>query len=495
MDFKLKFGEVVKTTVPIVILLFVLYILLLKPDISNIFFFLVCCILVIIGFTLFLRGVDIGIMPMGVAIGSQMPKRNSILFIIGVIIVISFTITIAEPDVNVFTWMVADLYPTVNQTALVLAIATGVAVFLVIAALRILKHISLRLLLTIGYLVIIILAILTPDTFMGIAFDSGGVTTGPMTIPVLIALGLGICSVVASRSDLDSFGMVGLASIGPVITVLVYGLLVDTSTTANMASDAIIASESTINIGGSILGEMFEDTIDVFSAVLPLYAIFAIFQKFFLKYSWRDFRIMTIGILMASFGMIIFLTGIYAAFMPVSKNLGIYLINNDCNLVVLAIGIILGFLVMISEPAVNILGSQVENASQGMFSKKLITIIMAVGVSAFVGAGMYLLSLGAMSIYYILPIYGIAIILLWIMDKSLIGITYDAGGVATGPVSVAIIMTMYIGMASAKYTGPDAIINGFGIIAMIALAPIISLSILGVAIRVVKCRKQYKESS
>lgn len=488
MNFKGQLSEVVKTTVPVIILLLVLDVVLVGAGAADIANFLACGVLVILGFTLFLLGVDIGVIPMGAAVGAEIPRRNSVLFMIAVVFVVSFAVTVAEPDVNVFSTHACSVFAGLDPVSLIIAIAFGVAVFLVIAALRIITNVSIRVIITIGYAIVVVLAIFSPDTFMGIAFDSGGVTTGPMTVPVLIALGLGICSVVASRSELDSFGMVGLASIGPIIAILVYGLIADPSV-------AITAPvyEAAQQVG--LIAELKGNVTNVALAIAPLYLFFIIFQKFFLKCSWKDFKIMSIGIAISALGMILFLSGVSAGFMPIAEMIGKELINADAGIMILAVGMALGFMVVIAEPAVKILGTQVEQASQGIFSKKLITVVMAIGVSVFVGVSMYLLSQGDMSVYFLLPMYAVAIVLMWLTDKDLVGITFDAGGVATGPMSVAVIMTMYSGMACALYTGADAVINGFGIVAMIALAPLISLSILGIMIRIYKRKNSLRETS
>lgn len=485
LDFKKQLVDVGRTTLPISALIIILDVLLLEPSVTEFSSILLCCALIVLGFTLFLYGVDIGVIPMGIAIGSEMPKRNSVPFIIAVVFIISITVTIAEPDISVFSNMVCRVYSTVQFWPLVLSIAVGVGTFLVIAAMRLILNISLRLLLTIGYAVVIMLALITPEAFLGVAFDAGGVTTGPMTIPVLLAMGMGICITIASRNSMSGFGMIGLASIGPIIALLIYGMLIDPGQTT-VATETLTNS----NVGQlTILHQLLECTKDVLMAVGPLYIIFLIFQKYFLHYTWRDFRIMSIGIGIASFGIILFLTGVYAGFMPLADRLGEYMAKNDYGILILILGAVIGLLVIMAEPAVKILSTQVESASNGILTRRSITLVIAVGVAAFVGIGMYLLSIGAMSMYYLLPIYAIAIILVWFIDEDLVGITYDAGGVATGPMSVAVIMTMYAAIAETVYSGSGTV-HAFGAVALIALAPIISLSILGLITRRNKNKKK-----
>ncbi len=483
LDFKKQLTDVSRTTLPISVLVIVLDIILLEPSVTDIVTVTICCALIVFGFSLFLYGVDIGVIPMGIAIGSEMPKRKSILFMVFVVFIISMVVTIAEPDVSVFGNMVCDVYPSIQIWPLVLSIAVGVGVFLIIAAIRIILDISIRLLITIGYLIIILLALTTQESFLGVAFDAGGVTTGPMTIPVLLAMGMGICATVSRKDSMSGFGMVGLASIGPVIALLIYGMTIDPSQTLSTVTSHSISDKS-------ILENLIECIVNVIAAVGPLYIMFMFFQRYFLHYTWRDFRIMSIGTLLASVGMVLFLTGVYSGFMPLADRLGEYVAENGYGVLILILGATIGFLVIIAEPAVKILSTQVETASNGILTKGPITAMIAIGVSTFIGIGMYLTAEGTMSMWYIIPIYAIAVVMIWLTDKEMVGIIYDAGGVATGPMSVAIIMTMYAAIAETMQSGNSGM---FGAISLIALAPIISLSIAGMTIRIGK-RKTRKQT-
>lgn len=481
--FKKVLIEVIGTTVPVSILLLVLAVGLGCSSVVEIASLIICAVMIVFGFTLFLVGVDIGIMPMGIAIGGEIPRRKSMLFLILTVFIISFAITLAEPDVMVFCDQVGAMFGNIDGNVLIVAIALGVAAELVLAALRIIYKISLRALLTLGYAVVILLAIFSPDEFMGIAFDSGGVTTGPMTVPVLMAFGMGICYASSSHSKMESFGIIGLASIGPIIVLLTYGLLMDPTSNNTVSQISEILPPPGIDL---FLYELKETCYSVLISVGLIFIIFAIFQKFFLHYSWRDFRIMSIGIIISMIGMVLFLTGVFTGFMPVAEKIGASIAENGNGALALIIGLVMGFLVARAEPAVKILANQAETNSENMLPSKTVTNIIAIGVSLFVGVGFYLLSQSSMSTYYILPVYAIAIVLIWFMDKDIVGIAYDAGGVATGPMSVATIMTLYAGMSGALYAETESVINGFGVISLIALAPIITMTILGIRVKHLK---------
>ena len=473
--------EVCRTTLPISVFILIVDTIYVGTNPLEFSLEIMCIILVLIGFTLFLYGVDIGILPTGKDIGLEMSRRKSIIPMMVIVFLISIIVTVAEPDVTVFSSTVNVLFYDVNYNMLVASIAVGVGVMLVLAALRIYLNLSLKLLITIGYSFVIILGLLVPKYILGIAFDSGGVTTGPITIPVLMAMGMGIGMAASRNSDpMNSFGMVGLASIGPLITVMLYGQLAGISDL--MVPNVTEARVDTVSIA-TLTHHYNRAVIDTLGSVLPLWALLAVIMKYYLHGSWQDFKVMGVGMMMTGVGMIMFLTGVYSGFMPMAQEIGVFLINSDVGIWIMFLGLALGFLVIAAEPAVKILGSQVESVSRNMITTKTITIVIGLGVSAFVGVGMYVMSQGWMSIYYILPIYAVAIVLLWLMDDSLVGITYDAGGVATGPMSVAVIMSMYAAMAE-MLGGAIASENAFGVIALIALAPIVSLSILGIYIRI-----------
>jgi hypothetical protein len=279
-----------------------------------------------------------------------------------------------------------------------------------------------------------------------------------------------------------------VASIGPLITVIVYGILLG-EPEQGMAE---LMDSTAIDLD-SLISNFVSRTAEVLLAVIPLYFIFILMQKYILHYTWRDFRIMIIGLFFAGFGMIVFLVGIYSAFMPLASIMGSHMIVNNYGLAILLFGMAPGFLVVIAEPSIKILSMQAEKTSNGMLTRKSITLAVAFGVSIIVGSGMYALSQGLMSIYYLLPLYALAIVMLWLMDKDMIEISYDAGGVATGPMSVAILMTMCAAISRA--VPGSGSVGAFGAISLIALAPILSLSMLGIYIRIKKKIKSSKEET
>ena len=474
------FREVLVSTLPIAGVMLFLQIILAKPPISEILITIGSIVAVLIGFTIFLVGVEIGINPVGEAIGSEISKRRSRFFMVAVVFTISFLVTVAEPDVGVFANQVTSVFAGINKNEMVYAIAIGVAAFLIIAACRIVFKLSLRLILTASYAVVLIMAMMTPESFWGFAFDSGGVTTGPMTVPVLLAIGIGICSVGLYRNELDGFGMIGLASVGPIIALLALGIMAGDSTT----SLPPITPVTETGLLDHLLAELKTSTESVLIAIIPLTLFFVFFQRIFLRFTWNAVKRMLLGITITSIGVIIFLTAIYTGFIPVAEDIGKQLNNSPLGLIVL--GLILGFLVAYAEPAVAILAGRVESSSGGNVPKKTTILIISLGVGIFVAIGMFKVCFDINLLYIIVPGYIIALVLMWLGDKDMVGISFDAGGVSTGPMSVAIISTMYTGIASVKYSGLEAVTNGFGVIALIALAPIVFLGAFSVYIKIMK---------
>jgi hypothetical protein len=477
-----QFRDVIRTTLPISIFILVLNTATVGAAPIEFCIEVLCIAMVIIGFALFLYGVEVGVLPMGKAVGLQMARSGSIPIIVGMVFLIGIVVTIAEPDVTVFTTKVDTVVNELNGTALAISIALGVASMMVVAALRMVYHVNLKLVLAIGYAIVVILGFGGPQFILGIAFDSGGVTTGPITIPVMMAMGMGI-GFMASKggNQMNNFGMVGLASIGPLITVMVYGYL------TGLGEVTTIPPVTHVDpVGIDFFVKMFKSAgNDTVASVVPLYAIFVLILRVYLHCTWHDIRILSISLIFTASGMILFLTGVYSGFMPLAEEIGVYLVQNDAGIWILVVGAIFSFLTIAAEPALKILGNQVETVSKGALKRSTITNVVGIGVSVFVGVGMYLMSQGLSSVYWILVLYVVAIVLLFFMDDKLVGVAYDAGGVATGPMSVAIIMSMYAIIAEA-IGGDVAQNNAFGAIALIALSPIVALSVMGIIVRLKK---------
>ncbi|MCL1984169.1 MAG: DUF1538 domain-containing protein [Methanomassiliicoccaceae archaeon] len=467
------------SALPIVSLVTILLLVFVGANLKDVFFFLGCVVMVIVGIATFFIGVEIGIIPASRAVGAEIPRRGSIIFLVVVVFAISFLVTIADPDVTIFTDLANSVFPSINKMKLVVVMSSGVGFILVISALRIVYNISQKLLFMIGYGIVLALSFVVPPDYFGMAFDSGGVSTGPINIPVLIALGLGLCSMLSSRTEMDGFGLVGMATIGPIIGTMLYCIFTGDVSTGTMVQDDYVLSVS------FLIEHLISVIKDVATAMIPLVIFFIIFQRVFLKYPLSSMYVMVIGMGFAALGMILFLTGVNSGFLPVANGVGMALADIH-PIIVIVLGFGIGFLVTFAEPAVKILAEQVEDASHGVLKDKLLIAVLALGVASFVAIGMAVAVYGIELKFVVIPGYILALILMYFTDKELVGVAFDAGGVATGPMAVTLVMTMYTGLALGMHGGGVA--GSFGIIILMVMAPIIFVSALGVILRIYKER-------
>ena len=456
--------EVVISVLPIVVVAAVSSILLGTMDGSEIVRFLFSSVLVIIGLTLFLSGVDVGLLPIGNRIGSALTKSRSLLLMLAVALVLGIIITIPEPDVQVLAEQVREVNPAINATAFIWAIALGVGVFLAISLARTVLHLPMKIVILLSYIAIFAAAAFNDDFFVAIAFDAGGATTGPLSVPFIMALGMGVAAL--RQHDTESeFGYVALSSIGPVLAVLILGVVFPSDTVAAIGSEA----DNTLSLGSLMLSKF----ADVGSSLLPLLAVCVLMQIFVLRMPRTETIRVAFGIVYAYLGIVIFFTGVEYSFSQVASELGAALSASNPVFLYL-IGFILGLAVVLAEPAVMVLTEQVEDASSGKISKKVMLFTLALGVGLAVVLAL-VRTVNSLSIWaFILPGY-LAIMLLMIKTPGLFSaIGFDSGGVATGPMSSTFLLPFAIGASS------GSAYSSFGMIAMIAMMPILLIEVLGI---------------
>ncbi len=456
--------EVVISVLPIVVVAAVSSILLGTMDGSEIVRFLFSSVLVIIGLTLFLSGVDVGLLPIGNRIGSALTKSRSLPLMLAVALVLGIIITIPEPDVQVLAEQVREVNPAINATAFIWAIALGVGVFLAISLARTVLHLPMKIVILLSYIAIFAAAAFNDDFFVAIAFDAGGATTGPLSVPFIMALGMGVAAL--RQHDTESeFGYVALSSIGPVLAVLILGVVFPSDTVAAIGSEA----ENALSLGSLMLSKF----ADVGSSLLPLLAVCVLMQIFVLRMPRTETIRVAFGIVYAYLGIVIFFTGVEYSFSQVASELGAALSASNPVFLYL-IGFILGLAVVLAEPAVMVLTEQVEDASSGKISKKVMLFTLALGVGLAVVLAL-VRTVNSLSIWaFILPGY-LAIMLLMIKTPGLFSaIGFDSGGVATGPMSSTFLLPFAIGASS------GSAYSSFGMIAMIAMMPILLIEVLGI---------------
>lgn len=468
-----KVKESISSVLPISIIVIILNFTLSPMPKGMFMLFGIGVIMLILGMGLFTLGADMSMMPMGERIGAELTKSRKLLILIVISFLMGFMITVAEPDLQVLAGQV----PSIPNAVIIGTVALGVGAFLVLAILRIVFQIKLSYMLFIFYAVIFILSYFTPNDFVPVAFDSGGVTTGPITVPFIMALGLGVAAVRGGKSAHDdSFGLVALCSVGPILAVLLLGLLYNSSGsyTDVVITDVENISEA-IKIILHILPEFFKE---VAFALSPIVVAFIIFQTIFLKLPKSQLIKMSIGVIYTYIGLVIFLTGVNAGFLPAGNYIGHSLGSLDDNWVLIPIGMVMGFFIVAAEPAVHVLNKQVEDVTGGAISKKAMLISLSLGVAVSIGIAMIRVLKGISIWYFIVPGYTISLILTFFVPPIFTGIAFDSGGVASGPMTATFMLPFAMG--AAESTGGNILTDAFGLVAMVAMTPLITIQILGV---------------
>lgn len=474
----LKIKESLTSVLPITIIVSLLH-LTIAPMSRGLFaLFLVGAVFLIIGMGLFTLGADIAMMPMGELIGAQIAKSKKIGFMVVISLIFGVLITVAEPDLQVL----ANQVPTVPDNIIIWAVAIGVGIFLVISLLRIVFQIRFSHLLIGLYLIVFIIAAFTSKDFLSVAFDSGGVTTGPITVPFIMALGLGISTVRGDKaSHDDSFGLIALCSVGPILSLLILAMFYKPSSGSYEPLEYIEVHsilELITLFGSSIPHYMKEVAI----ALLPIIIFFAIFQVMSLNLSKRKIIKILVGILYTYIGLVVFLTGVNVGFLPAGNYLGKTIASLPYKEILIPLGMVIGFFIVAAEPAVHVLNKQVENISGGSISQKSMLFSLSIGVGISVGLAMFRVVTGISIWYMILPGYAIALLLTFFVPKIFTAIAFDSGGVASGPMTATFLLPFAMG--ACEQLGGNVLSDAFGIVAMVAMTPLVTIQILGLVYNV-----------
>ena len=386
--------------------------------------------------------------------------------------------------------MLAEQVPSVPNAVLIVAVAAGVGVFLMIAMLRMLFSKTLRMLLIIFYLLIFALAFFVPDDFIYVAFDSGGVTTGPMTVPFIMALGVGFAAVRSDKhAEDDSFGLVALCSIGPILAVLLLGLLYHPENTAYTPSEIPVIRDS-VELWKYFATGLPQYIEEIAISLLPIVAFFAVFQIISLKMKGRALLKVVIGILYTYVGLVLFLTGVNVGFMPAGNYLGETIAGLSYRWVLIPIGMVIGYFIVKAEPAVYVLKEQVEEITSGAISGEAMGLSLSLGVAASIGLAMIRVLTGISIFWFILPGYFIALCLSFFVPKIFTAIAFDSGGVASGPMTATFLLPFAMGACQA--VGGNIVQDAFGVVAMVAMTPLITIQVMGA---IYKYRSEHTEDS
>lgn len=486
-----KVKEAFSSVLPITLICLVLCFFVVPIESGAFLSFLLGAFLVVVGMGLFTLGADTAMTPIGEYVGTTVMRSKKIWVIVLVCFIVGVLVTISEPDLAV---LATQLEQTIDKWTLILTVGVGVGVFLVIAFLRIVLRISLSYLLIGCYTVVFVLSFFVPQTFVPLAFDSGGVTTGPMSVPFIIAIGTGVASMRSDKSaENDGFGLTALCSVGPIISVMILGII--------FKPESFVVTENAINppaystqLLGDYLVALPHYMKEVGIALLPIVAFYFLFRIFGQKTEKNQVIRILIGVLYTYVGLVLFLLGVNVGFLPVGSYLGHALGNLEHNWIVVPIGMIIGYFVVAAEPAVHVLTKQVYEITSGSIPKKALRGSLMIGVAVSVGLAMLRIIFNIPILYFLIPGYLIALVLTFIVPNIFTAIAFDSGGVASGAMTASFLLPLALGVC--KAVGGNVATEGFGLVAMVAMTPLIAIQILGLIykIKMQKLRKKSQEN-
>lgn len=470
---KEKIRESLSAVLPITGIVLMLSIFVIPMELGSVVMFLTGALMLIVGMGFFQLGAEMAMTPLGEGVGVQISKMKKLLTVLLTGFLMGLIITVSEPDLQVLAGQV----PSVPNMVLIMTVAVGVGLFLALAIVRIRYKISLSMLLIVCYLALILVSMFVPKEFLAVAFDSGGVTTGPMTVPFIMAMGVGLASVRSDKNAAnDSFGLVALSSVGPILAVLILGCFFKPTEAAYTLTD--VATVVTT-----------QDVARVFAQGLPLYArevllslvpilwVFLIFQWLTHRYHGMQIKRIIVGFGYTYIGLVLFLCGANVGFAPVGAYLGKELAGLSFRWILVPIGALIGYYIVKAEPAIQVLNHQVEAVTNGAISVKMMNRCMQIGVAASVGLAMLRVLTGISIQWFVIPGYIIALVLSRMVPDIFIGIAFDSGGVASGPMTSTFLLPLSIGVCEAL--GGNLMTDAFGVVALVALTPLIAIQLMG----------------
>lgn len=467
-----KIRESAKSVLPLVIAVSLLCLFLCPVQPELLLCFLLGAVMLTVGMGLFSVGADQAMTPIGNKAGTALTKTKKLPIILGASFLMGLAVTVAEPDLHVL----AKLVPHIDSFVLLITVGAGVGLLMAVCMLRILTGMRLRYMLCVLYAAAFVLAAFCDADFLGVAFDSGGVTTGPMTVPFILAVGVGVSNIRSDRrAHSDSFGLVALCSVGPILAVLILGFFYsgNAESTAVAAADYISSKE----IGAAFLREIPVYMKETAVALLPVILVFLLFQLITKNLSGRGFVKILIGILYTYAGLVLFLTGVNAGFCAAGAELGASLVKNMPPWVFVPVSMLLGWFIISAEPAVGILEKQIESVSADAIPGKAIKYSLCAAVSLAMGLSALRVVTGISIMWFLVPGYTAAIILSFFVPDIYTAIAFDSGGVASGPMTAAFMLQFFMGAVSES--GGNILHDAFGVVAAVAMMPLLTVQTVG----------------
>ena len=479
-----KFKEVLFAVLPITIIVIILNFTIIPLETTLLIRFLLGAFLVVLGLAIFLFGVDIGITPLGHLLGTSLTKSNKLWLLAIGGLMLGFFISIAEPDIHILASQVEFVTSgLISMFDLLIIVSLGIAVMLTLGMIRIVYNIPLYKFLTIVYFLIFILALFSSSEFLAISFDAAGAVTGALTVPFILALATGVSSLKKDSvaSEEDSFGLVVIASLGAIITVMLVSILTNTDQiTGSLDFDLL----QTPSILAPFIQEISTVSYLVFLALLPILIIFIVFQKISFKLPNKNRQKILKGLLYTFIGLVLFLIGVNAGFMDLGSAIAYNLANLENKFYVIFVGFILGLVTILAEPSVHVLTHQIEDVTSGYIKRKFVLSALSLGVGCAVALSVIKIIVPGIQLWhFLLAGYLFSIIMSYIVPELFVGIAFDSGTVASGPMTATFILAFAQGTAAA-IEGANILSDGFGVIAMVTMTPIIALQVLGLMYKI-----------
>lgn len=475
-----RLKEVAYSVLPITFIVLILSATLVPIEQSALIRFVIAAGAIIVGLAIFLIGVELAIDPVGKHIGALIVKSARLWVVVAVGLVLGFLISIAEPDLHVLAeqvdWVTGGL---ISKAAVLVTVSLGVAVLITLGLIRIMFKIPLSWFFAGSYLAVLFMALFNSPEFLAIAFDACGATTGAFTVPFILALAAGVSALHKdhARAEQDSFGLIGITSVGAIVGVLMMGLL--TGATGDVPADFQSETAEYTAILAPFISFIPPKALEVSYVLLPLTFIFLALQQAVLHLPRKEFQRILKGLLYAYIGLTMFLVAVNAGFIHVGRVVGYTLTSQMHGSVVVLVGVLLGLVVVLAEPAVHVLTRQIEEVTSGSIKRSFVWVFLSVSIGAAVGLSVLRTLIPGIQLWhYLLPSYIVAMAMAFYAPPLFVGIAFDSGGVASGPMTATFILAFAQGVAEAT-AGAEVLKEGFGVIAMVATAPLIALQILG----------------
>ena len=456
---------------PVSLIILLLAMTAAPVSLETLLLFLVGAVLLVVGMGLFTLGADMAMMPMGEALGRKLAQSKRVSLMAAVFFLVGVLVTVAEPDLTVLATQV----PGIPNPVLIWTVAAGVGLFLVVSVLRTVWKVPLRWVLLVLYAAVFLLSFFIPRNMLAVAFDAGGVTTGPITVPFIMALGLGVS---ATRGDpdgeADSFGVVALASVGPVLAVLILGLLY-------RPDGAGYEAAASLTVPAVFLEALPHYAREVLLALAPIAGLFLVFQLLTRAFKPKGLARIGVGLIYTLVGLVLFLTGVNVGFLPAGRQLGQALGSSAYSWSLIPLGALLGWFIVEAEPAVHVLCVQVESVTGGAVSKNAMGRALSIGMAVSVALAMARILFGIPLYAVILPGYVLAMGLSFAVPPMFTGIAFDSGGVASGPMTAAFLLPFAMGACEAL--GGSILLDAFGVVALVAMTPLITIQLMGLSYR------------